>query len=498
MSLSPEDLQDLITNGWRLTPATCAHKITGGRWIPAKHLLHLSNIIAREIRKGGARILVSMPPRHGKSEFLSVHTSTWHLEEWPELFVMLLSYGLDLSTDFSFRVRNHFTHEDYSHLLTTRIVPDRMRVERFVTTAGGGMTAAGIGGVITGRGAHLMLIDDYIKNAEDALSKNQRDKTWEWFKSTAYTRLEPGGNMVITATRWDLDDLIGRCLSEMPNENWIVIKLSAFAGKNDVLGRQVGEPLWPERYPVEELQKIKDALGTYWWEAMYQQNPLESMSDFQLGNMLKVIDIEDLPHPNNLKYVRSWDLASSEDKGDYTAGPKLAVHAKAGSDNIYILDMQHFREKPATTQDNIERTAMEDGNGVSIWMEQEPGSSGKTVIETYETKVLKGFSFRGEKPTGRIEVRAQPFLAAVERGNVFMVRAGWNEALRKEVNAFPMGDHDDQISALALGYHKLVRTKFKGVTWGRDSQMQDSISGLRSKHFGNLQKKANQRKGVTW
>ncbi|MEE8598170.1 MAG: terminase family protein [Dehalococcoidales bacterium] len=183
-----------LSDGWRLTPATLGHKITDGRWIAARHLLHISTIIATEIAKGDARVILTMPARHGKSEFLSVNTPIWFLEKWPGKYVMTISYGSELATDFSLKVRDAFQNEDLHHLLRTRIRKDKQRVDRFLTSvngknAGGGLTAAGIGGPLTGRGADLMLIDDYTKNAETSLSETTRKSIWEWFKSTAYTRL---------------------------------------------------------------------------------------------------------------------------------------------------------------------------------------------------------------------------------------------------------------------------------------------------------------------
>lgn len=461
-----QQLANMLQDGWRLTPATQGHRITDGRWIPARHLLYISTIVATELAKGGARIILTMPPRHGKSEFLSHHTSTWFLEHWPEKYVMGISYGLELATDFSLKVRTNFLNEDLHHLLKTRLRPDKLKIDRFLTTKGGGYTAAGLGGVITGRGADYLFVDDYIKNAEAALSKTQRDSNWEWFKSTAWTRLEPGASVIILATRWDQDDLIARLLEDMADENWIFINLPAIAGHNDPLGRKPGEALWPERYPLKALMKIKAALGSYWWEAMYQQDPKASMSGADLGDKLKVISEDALPHYTNLKFMRSWDLAATDADGDWSAGPKMALEKSSGK--IFILGMDRFQKSAGGVEIAVRVAAAADGYGVPIWLEQEPGSAGKSLMEHYATEVLNGWSMKAEKPTGPIEVRAQPFMAAVERGGVYMVKGPWNKKLVDEINAFPDGDNDDQVSALALGYHKLMKGRFGGLTWGRD------------------------------
>ncbi|PHR96682.1 MAG: hypothetical protein COA78_28500 [Blastopirellula sp.] len=468
-TLSPADrarLEDVIKNGWRLTPATCASKITGGKWKAAKHLQYISSIVATEIAKGDARIIMTMPARHGKSEFLSVHTPVWFLERWPEKYVMNLSYGAELATDFSYKVRAIFEDKDLHHLLTTRLDPKKKQIDRFLTTKGGGVTAAGIGGTITGRGADLMLIDDYIKNAEEALSESANNKIWEWFKSTAYTRLEPGASLIILATRWSQNDLIERCLNEMPQENWIVIRLPALAEENDPLGREPGEALWPERYSRKRLLRIKRGVGSFWWSAMYQQNPKASMAGQDLGDKLQIIPMNEVPPESELDILRAWDLAATQGGGDYTAGPKMAYHRK--TNRTIILDMVTFQKSPHNTEKAINEVANLDGSGYTIYMEQEPGSAGVGAIERYTLEVLSGFQVVAEKPTGKIEVRASSFLADVESGSVVAVKAKWNDSLIKELNGFPDGTHDDQISACSLGHKRLQKKKFGGSTWGRN------------------------------
>ncbi len=483
-------LEAALREGWRLTPATLGHKITNGRWIAARHLLYISTIVATEVAKGNARIILTMPPRHGKSEFLSVNTPIWFLEKWPEKFVMSISYGSELATDFSLKVRDTFQNTDLHHLLRTRIRTDKKRVDRWLTPDGGGLTAAGIGGPLTGRGADLMLIDDYIKNHEDALSETLRKKNWEWFKSTAYPRLEPGASLVILATRWDIHDLIASCISDLPHENWIVINLPALAEINDPLGREPGEALWPERYDIEALRRIKLTLGSYWFAAEYQQNPKSSMAGMDLGDQIKIVAESELPDESLLKTIRPWDLSATKDGGDWTAGPKMSRQRNTGK--IFIRDMQHFQKTPDGTKKAVFASAEGDGHGVKVWMEQEPGSSGVIVISDYK-KMLSGFSFEGEKATGPIEVRAGPFLAACEAGNIYMVSDKWNKELKDEVNGFPDGDYDDQIVALALGYNKLVLGMHGGLTWGRD--LPDNVTPIRREQQHDTSKR---RISLTW
>jgi len=475
-SLSASDRQRLdaaLRDGWRLTPATMAVRVTRGRWIATRHLLHISTIVATAIARGGARIILTMPFRHGKSEFISVNTPIWFLEKWPHKYVMNITYGVDLATDFSIRVRDTFLDEENHHLLRTRINNKKMRAERFLTTSGGGLTAAGIGGPIVGRGADLMLIDDYVKNAEEAMSEAYHRKVWEWFKGVAYTRLEPNASLIVLATRWAQNDLIGRLLTEMPHENWTLINLPMLAEINDPLGRELDEPLWPERYPADACERIRKTLGTYWFEAQCQQNPPASMSGADIGEKLKYLAPIDLPEASQMKTIRAWDMAATEGAGDYTAGPKISRCKDDG--RIIIHDMQRFQKSPHGNKVMVDTVATGDGHGVKIYMEQEPGSSGKTVIADYK-KLLQGYAFEGERATGPVEVRASPFLAAIEAGNVYCVRGEWNDAFRLELNGFPDGDNDDQVSSAALGYNKLVLGIHGALTWGRDEQPANVVS----------------------
>lgn len=463
-TFDPEVLEKLSSGsllGYRLTPATLAYRMTLGGWIPARHLAYMSVIVTTAIAKGGARVIICMPPRHGKSEFCSVNTPIWHLEKYPQNFVMSTSYSADLSTDFARRVRDTILDEPPD--LQVRLMPGSRKVNEFHTTEGGGMFSAGIGGTISGRGAHLFLLDDYHKNAKESLSETIREGIWDWFKSTAYTRLEPNASIFIISTRWNMDDLAGRLIAEQP-DRWQVINLPAIAVSNDPLGREPGEALWPQRYSLDALQDIKDALGTYWWSAIYQQRPMPSMSNLSLGDQIRTLKSDEIPHNARLRLVRAWDLAASEEKGDWTAGPLVARDSTTGV--FYILDLPHFRKGPGETQKRIKAVAQSDGAAVPIWIEQEPGSAGKNVIHTYRSDVLKGFSVKGSPASGNVEVRCTPLLAAVERGQVFMLLASWNQKLRDEINQFPLGKHDDQVVALALAVQKLEKGTMQSVIWG--------------------------------
>jgi len=505
-------LEEMLRNGWRLTPATMAHKITNGRWIPAPHLLYMSSIVTSAIAKGSQFIIVTMPPRHGKSEFLSVNVPIWYLETFPHKRVVLASYGADLATEFALKVRDTFQNEDLHGMLHTRLRKDKQRLDDFKTTEGGGMVSVGVGGGVTGKGADLFLIDDYVKNAEEALSASQKKKAWEWFRSTAFTRLEPGATIIVLATRWDKSDLIGMILemfAELMQESEVhfdpptVINLPAFAREGDPLGRPVGAPLWPERYDEKALLRIRATLGTYWWNGLYQQDPPASMGGLELGSKLKIIDRSELPHRDRLKTVRAWDLAGTPEDGlqtdpDFTAGPLM--HWDKETDRLYISECVHKRLSPRGVEQMLQIVAEIDGPGVKIWVEQEPGSSGKWAIENIQDEILPQYDAVGEKSTGPIEVRAQPFLAKVEAGEVYCVKGAYVAKLAEELDGFPGGDHDDIITACALGYRKLCKGRFGGIIWGRRNRESRvvSIADRRARIAAGSDGRPRRRGRLTW
>jgi len=220
-------------------------------------------------------LLIEAPPRHGKSEFISRYFPAWYLGRNPENRVMLTSYEANFARSWGRKARNVLEEfgDDWFGVHVSR---DQMSAIDWETNKGGGMVTAGVGGALTGRGANLLIVDDPIKNAEEAASETIREKQWDWWQSTAVTRIEPGGVAVVMATRWHKDDLTGRLLEQAESgdgEPVVQLRLPAIAGADDQLGRGAGEPLWPERWPIESLERRKAASDIYWWNALYQQQP---------------------------------------------------------------------------------------------------------------------------------------------------------------------------------------------------------------------------------
>jgi predicted phage terminase large subunit-like protein len=381
--------------------------------------------------------------------------------------VLLTSYGADLAIGFGRRVRD--TILERQDILNVSLNKNAMRVNSFLTTGRGGMYSVGVGGPITGRGGHLFLIDDYVKNAKDANSETIRRDILDWFASTAYTRLEPDASIIILATRWNIKDLIGSLKSNPGSNKWLIIELSAIAEKNDPLGREVGEALWPERYSLEALQGIKDTLGTYFWQSLYQQHPIPGGANVANEGWFPIIDI--LPHRSRLRKIRYWDLGATADAGDYTSGTLMSEDVESGM--YYMEDIRRFQKSPKKTEKAIKTVAELDNSivaDVKILIEQEPGSSGKTVVDHYVQDVLKKFVADGRRVTGDKFVRAQPFFAAAEAGKMRLLRGSWNQAFIDEILQFPDGDHDDQVDSTTGAYNDLITKRPKAGTWGRESK----------------------------
>jgi predicted phage terminase large subunit-like protein len=455
-----------IAGDWKLTPATFAHKISRGQWIPAPHLMYISSRIAKRIAAGNARIIISAPPRHGKSQLSSIYTPAWVLERFPQFKTILAGYGADLATGFSRQVRDIFQDGDNAALLNTRIRKDSSRVEAFLTEQGGGMYAVGLGGAITGRGANVLLIDDYIKEIKEALSPAYRDYIWNWFVTTAFTRLEPNGSCIIIATRWHSDDLIGRILQNFP-EQWEYIEIPAIAEAGDLLGRTPGEALFPERYPIEKLLELKETLGGIFFQALFQQKPVDESKKMTDSRWIKTVQEKDIHYQvmQDVQWARVWDLAATEGGGDYTVGSKLG-HTKKHN-HTYIANVFRKQLSPGQVEEKVREFAIQDGVDVKIYIEQEPGSSGIALIDHYKRNVLPEFTVEAVPAVNNKLVRAQPFLAAAESGNVSKFEGVWNETWDKEFDSFPGGENDDQVDTVGAGYQKLSGKRIFSASWGR-------------------------------
>ncbi len=466
-----QTLRANASNLWKATPATLATHLSGGAWQPAQHLLFISKIVAHAIYQGfktgeGKKIIISVPPRHGKSYMLSVWSPIWILEHWPWAHIMTATYGADLATDFSRETRDLcIKHEDQ---LSFKLKSDTKQVVRWMTEAGGGEYAVGVGGPLTGRGANVLLVDDYIKNAQEAASKTVRDNAYTWFTSTAFTRLEPGGTVIIIATRWNKDDVSGRLLKL--DDGWIEINLPALAEDNDPIGRQKGEALWPERYTAKTLTRIKNTVGPYFWNSLFKQDPQEDNSGLIDTSKIHIIPQAEVPPLNEMVLIRAWDQAATPTDNvaldpDWTVGLLIGWHP--ASNIFYILSIVRVQKSPAGIELTMQTTTENDSEQTMVVLEQEPGSAGKNNVYFTAKYVLEDALLSGIRSTGPKLLRAQGAFAALEMGLIKVVEGSHVTEFINEVGSFPAGDHDDQVDALSLGYSELKKYRKQSATWGR-------------------------------
>jgi hypothetical protein len=255
------------------------------------------------------RLIISMPPRHSKSLIVSELFPAWFLGRNPDRQVILSAYGSSLAQRFGGRVRNTLKTDLYKTIFGNILSDDSQSKTEFETKSGGSLSAVGVGGAITGKGADLLLIDDPVKSRAEAESHLYRENTKDWYNADAYTRLMPNGRILLIGTRWHEDDLIGYLLREKQHENWEVVNLPAIAEFTDELGRKAGEALWTERYPLSKLQDIRRSLPSRDWESLYQQKPLSAVGGAYLHGIWKpeVHLLKAFPIPTGWKHWRGLD-----------------------------------------------------------------------------------------------------------------------------------------------------------------------------------------------
>src|SRR5947207_2105077 len=278
-SVSPRELAELERDAMSLSPAMFAEMASAGKWQPAPHLMHLDRMLTAALEDAAEGTLdglvVSMPPQHGKSELCSKYLPAWYLCNYPSRRVIVTGYGTDFAAHWGAQARDLV--RAWGRVFNLRLSKHATAAVNWeIEQYGGGLIAAGTGGPLTGKGANLLIIDDPIKNDEEARSAVRRQHLWDWWQSTASTRLRRNALTLIIQTRWHRDDLAGRMLHEAKtnHQRWREVRLPALAEDCDPLGRAPGEPLWPEKYPLDHLARVKEGKTAYVWRSLYQQDPI--------------------------------------------------------------------------------------------------------------------------------------------------------------------------------------------------------------------------------
>lgn len=395
------------------------------------------------------RLMIFMPPRHSKSETVTVHYSAYRIEMDRKLNLILGCYNQKLANRFSRRIKRIVEERKVA------LTKDRRSAEEWETREGGGVRAVGVGAGVTGFGAKLIIIDDPVKNRAQAESETYRENTWDWFNDDIYTRLEPDAAIILIQTRWHEDDLAGRLIkeSETGGEQWEIVKLAALADEHadDPLGRSPGDALCPERYDRAALLRIRSKLGSYSFSALYQQEPVPTGGGlFKRDWFRTIVDRA----PDGLRWVRAYDLAvSTRTTADFTASFRCAIDTRTGI--LYIADGFRKRiEFPEQRSYIRERIIEERDTRHCI----ESALHGQAFVQELQREVrFAGRSISGIKPDTDKTTRAHAWTSRAEAGKVALVRGPWIDDFLDEVCRFPHGRHDDQVDAVSLAVQMLAR-----------------------------------------
>lgn len=455
--------------------------------------------------KKSPRLMLLVPPRHGKSELASIRFPAYVLGHHPEWEVINCGYNLDLPMKFSRKVREIVRDPGYKPLYPTAVLdPDSQSAEAWNTTMGGGFTAAGVGGGITGKGATILIIDDPIKNQEEADSIVTRDGLWDWYWSTAYSRLAPGGGVLIIQTWWHDDDLAGRLQQKMQTEEeadqFVIVKYPALAEKWEYhntetdlieryekplhkshaalretqreqglsepsliddkyrLLRMPGEALHPERYNEKMMIAMRANQPPRIWSALYQQNPVPDEGVYFKKEYFRYEPAQ--PAQYNRNVFQAWDFAIGEKQmNDYTVGVTLIQDE---SDHLHVVELVRFRGDSFTIVEEILDAAERWGSDASspLTIGFEDGQIWKAIRPFLERRMAERRMYPPYellKPLTDKLARARSLQGRMQQQRVwFPKEAGWLRDAETELLRFPAGAHDDIVDALAWAVNLCV------------------------------------------
>lgn len=381
----------------------------------------------------------------------------WYLGRNPEHNIIAATYAQELADDFGRKVRNQIAGESFASVFPgVSLKGDSQSSKRFhvtqaqadVTAPGGAYFATGIGGPLTGRGGNLILLEDLTKNREEAESNTIRQRNKDWYTSTAYTRLMPGGKIILVMTRWHQDDMAGWLLSEHAHEGWTVLNLPAIAETEDVIGRQPGEALWPEDYPLDILAKIKESIGSRDWSALYQQRPTPLE-----GGIFKAAWFKRYAQPQQQydQIIQSWDTAI---KAEQLHDPSVCTTWGVKPNGYDLLQVLVRRlEYPDLKRLVVSQAEAFGVDAVLI----EDKASGQQLLQ--DLKRSTQLPLIGIMPERDKVTRASGVSALVEAGKVSLpLQAPWLTDYEIEMLTFPNAPHDDQVDSTTQ-FLSYMRTK---------------------------------------
>lgn len=422
------------------------------KWVRAKHHKTICDALMRVFRGEVKRLIINVPPRYSKTEIVVVNFIAWCLGQYPDSEFIHLSYAAKLAVNNSSASRDIVQTEAYQRLFPhVKLSNTTSAKDDWRTTDGGVVYATGSDGTITGFGAGKMregfggaiLIDDPHK-AGEARSDVKRGNVLTNFQTTVESRKNhPDTPIIVIMQRLHEQDLAGWLLAGGNGEEWEHVCLSAIVENDD----GTKEALWPEKHTLELLELMEEAAPQV-FAGQYRQQP-----NTKDGNIFKPDRIEIIPAiPAGVEWVRGWDFGATTDDGDYTVGSKLG-QMKDG--RICIAHVARAQVGPGDQEKMTKNTAISDGFQVKQRIPQDPGAAGKTHVHSI-VRLLSGYPVVYETISGDKVLRATPFAAQVNIGNVVMVEGEWNQALIDEMRVFPNGAHDDQIDACSDAFNEIA------------------------------------------
>jgi len=412
-------------------------------------------------------LMLFMPPRHGKSELVSRNLPPFYFGNFPDHEIISTTYAQTLSNAMSLDVQRIMTGDKYGDLFPDvklaisgidKKFYERQSAEYFdIVNHKGHYLCAGVGGAITGRGGNLIIIDDPVKNRQDAESETVRETVLNWYKSTLRTRLMPDGVVILLMTRWHENDLAGEIINQMRNEpdadQWEIVEIPAsyeaseYAPAEDT--RTDGQPLWPTRYDESALKRIKATLGSYDWYALFQQKPRPSG-----GAVIKREWLQQIlkKAPDGLSWVRGYDLAvTASTKADKTSSIKMAIDA---AQNIFLSGGFEGQWEWPTVKKLIGAVAKREVIPVGI---EAVGTQKAFVQDLQSDDELMHVAITGYNVTKDKLTRALPWVARAEAGKLYLIEGEWVDKFIDIAVRFTGtdGEDDNMIDAISICYTML-------------------------------------------
>ena len=467
--------------------------INNGYWQPRDFDVLIIELLQYALQGRVSKILLGVPSRHGKSTLISKNFASYFLAHFPNDKVILTAYSQGLASEFGGQVKDVLNYYGGLSPYKVSLSTDSKAKNKFKLNHPyhGQMLAVGAGGSILGFGAGLFIVDDPIKNVADAESKVKQQRLADWFGGTAKTRLERRSNglppiMLVIAQRLHLKDLHGIIRETEPTidaktglqilrnggtidpNTWIDLNIPAICDSpDDLLGREIGEALWPQQRSTEWLMAERKAMGSYLFNAIYQGQPVERdgnifkrewFMDDRTHYIYNQINRDELP--SDLPMMRYWDFAASGKDGDQTSGLLTGYDGE----NLYFIDLVHGNWSSNEVLKRFKKTAKRDGRGVLIKIEQEPGSGSKLLISRFRNeKDLRKYHIRADKVHLKKNVRSFDLEAIAEDHRCYFVRADWNIDLIDQLVSFTgkEGASDDMVDTATGSARHWLRPKRK-------------------------------------